>query len=282
MVPPVLILASGRVRLLHRLDRPAHRRWRRRRRLGPEPRRRPRRLVRRRPGHQPHRRRRPEHPAERHPRSIGGAIIVLLIWNAIRRSRRSRPPRATRRARSLVDGAPPGHACAVASSPPRRPTRSPPTSAPRCRSRCWRPATTWRPPTTSTPWSRRPTASAASRRSTGASCPVWAKDIKTGLKMINARAETVATSDAFKRSLKQRRCIIPVDGFYEWQKRPDTEAQAAVLHPPPRRRAAGLRRAVGDVAGQGGRPRRAVAALVHDHHHDRQRDDGARSTTACR
>ena len=53
--------------------------------------------------------------------------------------------------------------------------------------------------------------------------PVWAKDIKTGLKMINARAETVATSNAFKRSLKQRRCIIPVDGFYEWQKRPDTK-----------------------------------------------------------
>jgi len=50
--------------------------------------------------------------------------------------------------------------------------------------------------------------------------PVWSKDIKTGLKMINARAETVATSGAFKRPFKQRRCIIPVDGFYEWQARP--------------------------------------------------------------
>jgi putative SOS response-associated peptidase YedK len=50
--------------------------------------------------------------------------------------------------------------------------------------------------------------------------PVWAKDIKTGLKMINARAETVATSNAYKRAFKQRRCIIPVDGFYEWQARP--------------------------------------------------------------
>jgi putative SOS response-associated peptidase YedK len=50
--------------------------------------------------------------------------------------------------------------------------------------------------------------------------PVWAKEIKTGLKMINARAETVATSGAFKRPFKSHRCIIPVDGFYEWQKRP--------------------------------------------------------------
>jgi putative SOS response-associated peptidase YedK len=49
--------------------------------------------------------------------------------------------------------------------------------------------------------------------------PVWAKDPKTGLKMINARAETVATSNAFKRSLRQRRCIVPADGFYEWQAR---------------------------------------------------------------
>ena len=50
--------------------------------------------------------------------------------------------------------------------------------------------------------------------------PMWAKEMKTGLKMINARAETIATSGAFKRPFKQRRCIIPADGFYEWQKRP--------------------------------------------------------------
>jgi putative SOS response-associated peptidase YedK len=50
--------------------------------------------------------------------------------------------------------------------------------------------------------------------------PVWAKDIKTGLKMINARAESVASSNAYKRAFKQRRCIVPADGFYEWQARP--------------------------------------------------------------
>jgi putative SOS response-associated peptidase YedK len=50
--------------------------------------------------------------------------------------------------------------------------------------------------------------------------PVWSKDVKTGLKMINARAETVATSNAYKRAFRQQRCIIPADGFFEWQARP--------------------------------------------------------------
>src|SRR3954454_14893622 len=45
--------------------------------------------------------------------------------------------------------------------------------------------------------------------------PFWAKDPKVGNRMINARAETVATSGAFKHAFKKRRCIIPADGFYE-------------------------------------------------------------------
>jgi len=48
--------------------------------------------------------------------------------------------------------------------------------------------------------------------------PLWAKDAKIGSKMINARAETVAEKSAYKSALKKRRCIIPADGFYEWQK----------------------------------------------------------------
>jgi putative SOS response-associated peptidase YedK len=48
--------------------------------------------------------------------------------------------------------------------------------------------------------------------------PYWAKDPSIGFKMINARAETVATKPAFRDALKQRRCLIPADGFYEWQK----------------------------------------------------------------
>jgi putative SOS response-associated peptidase YedK len=48
--------------------------------------------------------------------------------------------------------------------------------------------------------------------------PGWAKDPKVGSRMINARAETLATKNAYKPALKRRRCLIPADGFYEWQK----------------------------------------------------------------
>jgi putative SOS response-associated peptidase YedK len=48
--------------------------------------------------------------------------------------------------------------------------------------------------------------------------PHWAKDAKAGAKMINARAETVATAKAFAQSFALRRCLIPADGWYEWQK----------------------------------------------------------------
>ena len=48
--------------------------------------------------------------------------------------------------------------------------------------------------------------------------PSWAKDLSIGDRLINARAETVATSNAYKRAFEKRRCIVPADGFYEWQK----------------------------------------------------------------
>lgn len=50
--------------------------------------------------------------------------------------------------------------------------------------------------------------------------PFWAKELKVGNRMINARCETLAEKNAYKRAFAKRRCIIPVDGFYEWQKRP--------------------------------------------------------------
>jgi putative SOS response-associated peptidase YedK len=50
--------------------------------------------------------------------------------------------------------------------------------------------------------------------------PRWAKDVKIGSRMINARAETLATKGAYKHAFQRRRCISPADGFYEWQKRP--------------------------------------------------------------
>ncbi len=48
--------------------------------------------------------------------------------------------------------------------------------------------------------------------------PFWAKDIKVGSRMINARSETAPDKPAFRRAFTKRRCLIPADGFYEWQK----------------------------------------------------------------
>jgi putative SOS response-associated peptidase YedK len=48
--------------------------------------------------------------------------------------------------------------------------------------------------------------------------PFWADDEKIGYRMINARAETVDEKASFKQALKQRRCLILADGFYEWKK----------------------------------------------------------------
>ena len=47
--------------------------------------------------------------------------------------------------------------------------------------------------------------------------PSWAKDPSIGNRMINARAETLAEKPSFRGALKYRRCLIPADGFFEWQ-----------------------------------------------------------------
>ena len=47
--------------------------------------------------------------------------------------------------------------------------------------------------------------------------PFWAKDISIGNKLINARAETIASKPSFRNAFKKRRCLIPADGFYEWK-----------------------------------------------------------------
>lgn len=48
--------------------------------------------------------------------------------------------------------------------------------------------------------------------------PGWAKDPSIGARMINARAETVVSKPSFRSAFRRRRCLIPADGFYEWQK----------------------------------------------------------------
>jgi len=48
--------------------------------------------------------------------------------------------------------------------------------------------------------------------------PFWAKDAKIGYSTINAKSETVTTSPAFRDAMKRRRCLVPAEWFYEWQK----------------------------------------------------------------
>jgi putative SOS response-associated peptidase YedK len=51
--------------------------------------------------------------------------------------------------------------------------------------------------------------------------PSWVKDPKTFTLVINARGESVIDKPAFRAAMKRRRCLIPADGFYEWQKAGD-------------------------------------------------------------
>jgi putative SOS response-associated peptidase YedK len=48
--------------------------------------------------------------------------------------------------------------------------------------------------------------------------PSWAKDSKIGASLINARGETVATKPSFRSAFRKRRCLIPADGYFEWQR----------------------------------------------------------------
>jgi putative SOS response-associated peptidase YedK len=61
--------------------------------------------------------------------------------------------------------------------------------------------------------------------------PFWAKDRKVAARHINARAETVDTKPAFRDSFVSKRCIVPADGFYEWEKRDDGSKLPHFLFP---------------------------------------------------
>lgn len=49
--------------------------------------------------------------------------------------------------------------------------------------------------------------------------PSWVKEPNIGNRLINARSETVSEKPSFRTAFKRRRCIVPMDGFYEWVKR---------------------------------------------------------------
>jgi putative SOS response-associated peptidase YedK len=51
--------------------------------------------------------------------------------------------------------------------------------------------------------------------------PYWAEDRSVGSRMINARGETVAEKPAYRQAYRMRRCLVPADGFYEWEEQGD-------------------------------------------------------------
>jgi putative SOS response-associated peptidase YedK len=51
--------------------------------------------------------------------------------------------------------------------------------------------------------------------------PSWAKDIKIGNKLINARSESILEKPSFRKAAVKRRCLAPADGYFEWQKTED-------------------------------------------------------------
>lgn len=62
--------------------------------------------------------------------------------------------------------------------------------------------------------------------------PSWADELSIASRMINARSETIREKPSFRSAFKRRRCLIPADGFYEWQKLDKKRKQPFWIHRP--------------------------------------------------
>lgn len=61
--------------------------------------------------------------------------------------------------------------------------------------------------------------------------PFWAKDEKLSYKLINARAETLSQKPSFREAFKQRRCVVPATGFYEWRRTDEGKTPYYIYRP---------------------------------------------------
>ena len=95
--------------------------------------------------------------------------------------------------------------------------------------------------------------------------PWWSKDAKSGSRLFNARGETVATRASFREAFRERRIIVPADGFYEWHKT-KTGTRQPHYFTRGRRAAAGLRRPGRALARQERRAGRAADPELHRDH----------------
>ncbi len=77
--------------------------------------------------------------------------------------------------------------------------------------------------------------------------PSWAKDPSVGSRMINARAEGITTKPAYRKAVARRRCLIPADAFYEWQRRTGPDGRPAGRLPHALRRSDGRPMALAGV-----------------------------------
>ena len=61
--------------------------------------------------------------------------------------------------------------------------------------------------------------------------PSWAKEVKPGRPLINARSESALGKPTFRNAMKRRRCLVPADGYYDWKGEPGSK-QAYFIHQP--------------------------------------------------
>ena len=62
--------------------------------------------------------------------------------------------------------------------------------------------------------------------------PSWALDARTGSRLINVRAETVHDKPSFRTAFRSRRCLLPADGWFEWQRGPGAAAKKSCAQRP--------------------------------------------------
>ena len=94
--------------------------------------------------------------------------------------------------------------------------------------------------------------------------PFWAKDIKVAFANINAKAEGIENRPAFREAFRQRRCLVPVDNFFEWEKTANGKQPYAIALRP---EADGPRGIMGELALAG----RGARAQLRDRHYRAER-----------